>query len=62
MNIYSSSESIIDILIRRDGLSREEAIDMLHDARLRVAEGENPEDILYEEFGLEPDYIWQLLD
>lgn len=55
------SESLVDILVERDGLDRADAIDMVRDARQRVRAGESPEDILYEEFGLEPDYIFQLL-
>lgn len=27
----------------------------------RVSEGEDPEEILYDEFGLEPDYVFDLL-
>ena len=41
-------------LITRDGYSKAEA-------RERVANGENPEEILYEDFGLEPDYIFDLI-
>lgn len=48
-------------LMKRDGYTREEAREALHEARKRVFEGENPEDILYEDFGLEPDYIWELI-
>ena len=49
------------ILIKRDGLTEAEAKRELDDARKRVLEGENPEEILYEEFGLEPDYIFDLM-
>jgi predicted RNase H-like HicB family nuclease len=48
-------------LMKRDGYTREEARETLQEARERVLEGENPEDILYEDFGLEPDYIWELI-
>ncbi len=48
-------------LMKRDGYTREEASEALREARGRVLEGENPEDILYEDFGLEPDYIWELI-
>lgn len=57
----SSSESIVDILVRRDGMRLDEAKALVRHARERVAEGEDPEEILLEEFGLEPDYIFQLL-
>ncbi len=55
-------KSLIEVLIRRDGLSTSEAQDLIDDARYRVADGEDPEEILFEEFGLEPDYIFDLLD
>lgn len=54
-------ESIVEILMRRDNMSKDEAEEMLQEARERVAEGEDPEEILHEEFGLEPDYIFELL-
>lgn len=53
-------ESIVDILIRRDGMSREDAETLLADAKRRVSEGEDPEEILYDVFGLEPDYVLEL--
>ncbi len=49
------------ILMRRDDYTREEAREALMEARERVADGDNPEDVLYEEFGLEPDYIFDLI-
>lgn len=55
-------ESLIDILIRRDGLSRSDAVELINELRNRVAEGEDPEELLHDELGLEPDYIWELLD
>ena len=55
-------ESIVDILMRRDEMTRADAEAMLEDAKQRVSDGEYPEDVLYEDFGLEPDYIFQLLD
>ena len=48
-------------LMQRDGYTREEASEALREARKRVFEGENPEEILYEDFGLEPDYIFDLI-
>lgn len=53
--------TIEKVLIQRDNYSREEAREALKDARQRVSEGEDPEEILYEEFGLEPDYIFDLI-
>lgn len=54
-------ETIVEILMRRDGMSKAEAVEMLADARERVADGEDPEEILYEDFGLELDYIFELI-
>jgi len=47
--------------MRRDGMSRSEAQELIDEARELVAEGENPEEILRVDFGLEPDYIFDLL-
>lgn len=54
-------KSIIDILVQRDGMSRIDAEELVEQARTRVAEGEDPEEILLEDFGLEPDYIFELI-
>lgn len=55
------SESLRQVLMRRDGMSREEAEEAIAEARERVIEGEDPEEVLAEEFGLEPDYFWELM-
>jgi len=47
--------------MRRDGLSAAEADELIAEARERVLEGEDPEEILHDDFGLEPDYIWDLI-
>ena len=52
---------IVEILMRRDGLSRADAETSLMDGRSAVADGAYPEDVLLEMFGLEPDYIFDLL-
>lgn len=55
-------ESLKQVLMRRDDMSSEEADEMIQEARERVLnDGENPEDVLQEEFGLEPDYVFDLL-
>ncbi len=54
-------ETIKQILMRRDDMSAEEADELIADARERVAAGEDPEEVLREEFGLEPDYFWELI-
>ena len=53
--------SIKSVLMRRDGLTPDEADELIQEAREMVAEGENPERILRVEFGLEPDYVYDLL-
>lgn len=49
------------VLMDRDGLSAYDASTELAQARRRVGNGENPEDILREEYGLEPDYIMDII-
>lgn len=55
--------AIIEVLMRRDGMSKREA-----EAELRRVREEfdptcdDPEEILDYEFGLEPDYIFDLLE
>lgn len=57
---------IVEILIKRDGMSREEAEQALKECKEdfaeRIEKGELPFDILEEYFGIEPDYIFELLD
>jgi hypothetical protein len=54
--------SLKDTIMTRDGLSADEADDMIADARKQVLEdGVDPEDVLLDDFGLEPDYILDLL-
>lgn len=53
--------SLKKVLIERDGLTVIEAESEIKDIVNRVMQGENPETILYEEYRLEPDYIWELL-
>lgn len=54
-------ESIQSILVRRDGLDKHEASDLIQEMKERVMDGEDPEEVLHE-IGLEPDYIWELID
>ena len=51
---------LVKVLMRRDGLTRQEAEELRQEMQERMEEGEDPEEILYEE-GLEPDYIMDLL-
>ena len=53
--------TIEEILIKRDGMTPGEAKELLQEARGRVLDGEDPEEILRDEFGLEPDYVFELL-
>lgn len=53
---------IIELLIRRDGISQQEAKEMYEQCKAEMYEGfENgsyvPEDLLADELGLEPDYL-----
>lgn len=55
-------ESLKTVLMRRDGLTASEAQEQIDDAREAVLDGADPEEILHNDFGLEPDYIFELLD
>jgi Trm5-related predicted tRNA methylase len=52
---------IIEILIKRDGYSLEDAKLALQEARDAVLNGEDPSDVLSDYFMLEPDYLEDLL-
>lgn len=45
----------------RDGLSEKDARRELGDAQFRVYDGDDPAEVLADEFGLEPDYIDDLI-
>ena len=57
--------SIKETIMRRDNLSAEEADDLIEEAKAdlneRLAAGEMPDDICEEWFGLEPDYIFDMI-
>lgn len=55
-------ESLKQVLMRRDGMTSSEADAAIAEARELVEAGEDPEDVLEDEFGLEPDYIWDLIE
>jgi hypothetical protein len=59
--MYDPSYSIVRVLMRRDGLSRADAVEMVAEARQEVLDGADPEEVLADSFGLEPDYIWDLI-
>ena len=52
-------ESLLSILMRRDGLTKAEALQSIHEMK-EVAAGADPEDVLYD-IGLEPDWAMDLL-
>jgi hypothetical protein len=58
-------ESIKEVLMERDGMTEEEAESEIESARddlhERLAEGKMPYEICNEWFGLEPDYITELI-
>ena len=56
------SYSLKQVLMERDGMTGIEADQDIKEKRVRVFNGENPETILFEEYRLEPDYIWDLID
>jgi len=51
---------LIKVLMRRDGLSRDEAAEIVDELRADVENGADPEEVLYS-VGLEPDYVFDLL-
>ena len=57
--------NIISILMDRDNMTEEEATSLVEDARqdlyYRLENGEQPENICQEWFGLEPDYLTELI-
>ena len=55
------SESLKQVIMRRDEVSSEEADALINEAREAIEGGEDPEEVLAEFFGLEPDYIFDLV-
>ena len=56
------TESLKQVIMRRDNLSSGEADELIDEAKQAVRDGGDPEEILHDDFGLEPDYIWDLID
>lgn len=55
-------ETLLEVLMRRDRMTKDEAQDAIDEAReLVLNEGMDPDEVLREEFGLEPDYVFDLL-
>jgi hypothetical protein len=55
------SYNIKKVLMNRDGLTSQEADEEIKQLRQRVWDGENQEEILFNELRLEPDYIMDLI-
>lgn len=49
------------VLAARDNLTLVDAQVLVDEAREEVSQGADPEELLHEEFGLEPDYVFDLL-
>lgn len=58
-------KTIKEILIKRDDMSEEDANSLIEEARTdfhnQLSQGKMPTDICEEYFGLEPDYIFELM-
>ena len=54
-------DSLKSTIMARDDLSSKEADELIQEAKDAVSEGEDPEEVLYDFFGLEPDYIFDLM-
>ena len=53
--------SILAVLMERDDMDRAESMEWIEEVREEVANGADPEEMLRVEFGLEPDYIFDLI-
>ena len=62
------NNNLVELLMRRDYLTREEAIEMLftckEDLERAVSDGNysDVDDIIMDDLGLEPDYLFDILD
>jgi hypothetical protein len=48
-------------IMRRDGLSSQEADELINEAKWRVTNGDDPQEVLQEMFQLELDYFLDLM-
>lgn len=56
---------VVKILMERDGMSKDEAIELVEETRdeiLACGGGDEAWDIIEDNLGLEPDYIFDILD
>jgi hypothetical protein len=49
--------SLVRAVMRREGITEEEAIDSIKETFPMMDEGQCPEEILIDQFSLEPDYL-----
>jgi len=49
------------VFMERDHMTSDEADEEISELMARVWEGEDPEEILHDEYDLEPDYIFDLI-
>ena len=54
-------ETLKQVIMRRDELTSDEADALIAEAKQEVADGADPEQVLEDMFGLEPDYFWEIL-
>lgn len=52
--------TLIEAFMNKDGMTEAEATAHVQELKERVYDGEDPEEILFEE-GLEPDYVMDLI-
>lgn len=55
------AETLKQVIMRRDNMTSSEADELIDIAREAVENGEDPEEVLMDFFGLEPDYIFDLM-
>lgn len=51
-------ETIREIIANRDGSTSDEIDDLFAEAQDQIADGVDPEDVISDVFGLEPDYLF----
>ncbi len=51
---------LVQALMSSEGYSEKEAEEVRKEMRERIAEGEDPEEVLFD-WGLEPDYVFDLI-
>ena len=58
-------KEIISILMTRDGISKDDAIKAIEECRRMMLDaiecGDDPEEVLIDYLGLEPDYMFEIL-